>query len=171
LKVQERDVDRKRVSVELARKEYYPDFSLGFTYFDRDQNPEMYGLMFKAKVPLYFWRKQRPELESAKANLVGSQKMRDNTLSTVHFQLKEAYIMATTSERLVKLYSTVVVPQATLSLHSAIASYQVGKADFLTLIDSALALLDYELKSHESMTDFQKALAQMEPLVGVELTQ
>ncbi len=39
------------------------------------------------------------------------------------------------------------------------------------LVDSTVALLEYELKYYESITDFQKALAQMEPIVGVDLTR
>ena len=171
LKVQEREIDRRQLSVQLAQKEYYPDFSAGFTYFDRDHMPEMYGVMVKAKVPLYFWRKQRPELEAARAGLGSSQRMLDSTLLSIAFQMKEAYVMATTSDRLARLYSSAVVPQAQLALQSATASYQVGQADFLTLIDSAMAVLEYELKYYESLIDFQKALAQMEPIVGAELTQ
>jgi hypothetical protein len=39
------------------------------------------------------------------------------------------------------------------------------------LIDSLVTLLDYELKYYEVLTDFQKALARLEPYVGSELTR
>jgi len=171
LKMQEREIDRNQYAVQLARKEFYPDFSVGFTYFNRTPIPEMYGLMVKAKVPLYFWRKQRPELESAASSLASAQKQRENTTSWLYFKLKDGYLVATTSERLIQLYGTGVIPQATLSLESAVAGYQVGKVDFLTLIDNLVTLLDYELKYYEVLTDFQQALAQLEPFVGVELTR
>jgi outer membrane protein TolC len=170
LKMQEREIARNQYAVELANKEFYPDFSLGFTYFNREDMPEMYGLMVSAKIPLYFWRKQRPELEAARLNLVGAEKQHDNTASSLHYKLVEAHISAVQAERLLQLYGSGVIPQATLSLESSIAGYQVGKIDFLTLIDNLVTLLEYELKYHESLTDFQKALAQLEPLVGVELT-
>jgi outer membrane protein TolC len=171
LKMQEREIDRNQYAVQLARKEFYPDFSVGFTYFNRTAVPEMYGLMFSAKVPLYFWRKQRPELESAASSLASAQKQRDSMLSLLYFRLKDSYLMATTSERLIQLYGTGVIPQATLSLESAVAGYQVGKVDFLTLIDNLVTLLDYELKYYEVLIDYQKALAQLEPFVGTELTR
>jgi outer membrane protein TolC len=171
LKMQEREIDRHQYAVRLARKEFYPDFSLGFTYFNRTAVPEMYGLMFRAKIPLYFWRKQRPELESAAASLAGAQKQRESANALLFFKLKDGYLTATTSARLIDLYGTGVIPQATLSLESALAGYQVGKVDFLTLIDNLVTLLDYELKYYEVLVDYQKALAQLEPYVGVELTQ
>jgi outer membrane protein TolC len=171
LKMQEREIARNQYAVQLANKEFYPDFSVGFTYFNREEMPEMYGLMLSARIPLYFWRKQRPEMEAARSSLVSAERQHDNIASSLHFKLKEAYLAATTSDRLIKLYSTGVIPQATFSLESAIASYQVGKVDFLTLIDNLVTLLEYELKYHESLTDFQRALARLEPLVGIELTR
>jgi outer membrane protein TolC len=52
-----------------------------------------------------------------------------------------------------------------------VAGYQVGKVDFLTLMDNLVTLLESELKYYEVLTDFQKALARLEPLVGIELTR
>jgi outer membrane protein, heavy metal efflux system len=169
LKVSESEVRRREQGVELACKEYYPDFAVGFTYFEREQNPGMYGLMMSAKLPLYFWRKQQPELEAARLNFSSARSMRDNTSSTVVYQVKEAYTTATTSEKLANLYGSAIVPQSNLALNSAIANYQVGKIDYLQLIDASMSLLEYQLKYYESTIEFQKALAQLEPLVGVDL--
>lgn len=171
IKVQESEISRRQYGVQLAQKEFYPDFAVGFTYYEREQNPEMYRLMVSAKVPIYFWRKQQPELEAARLNLSSARSMRDNTSSTVRYQVKEAYTTASTSDKLAKLYSSAIVPQANLALSSAIANYQVGKIDFLQLIDASMALLEYELKYYESITEFHKALAQMEPLVGMDLVR
>lgn len=171
LKIQEREIDRRQYSLELARREYFPDFTVGFTYFDREGNPEMYGVEAKARIPLYFWRKQKPEVEAAKSTLAGARHMRENTASLQNSQIKQGYAVATTSDKLVRLYSSAIIPQATASLHSAIANYETGRVDFLSLLDSNMALLEYELKHYESLTEFHKALAQLEPLVGVELTR
>jgi outer membrane protein, heavy metal efflux system len=171
LKIQEREIDRKQYSLDLAKKEYFPDFTVGFTTFEREGNPQMYGVEAKARIPLYFWRKQKPEVDAAKANLAGAQRMRESTSSSVNFQIKQSYTVATTSDKLVRLYSGSIIPQATFSLRSAVASYETGKVGFLSVVDSATALLEYQLKYYESMNEFQKALAQMEPLVGVDLTR
>ena len=169
LKAKESEITRRQYGVDLAKKEYYPDFAVGFTYYERDQNPEMYGLKLSAKLPLYFWQKQKPELDAAKLNLSGARSMRDSTASTVQYQVKEIYTTAITLEKLANLYSSAVIPQSNLALNSAIANYQVGKIDFLQLIDASMSLLEYELKYYESMSEFHKALAQLEPLIGVGL--
>jgi outer membrane protein, heavy metal efflux system len=169
LKVSESEISRRAQGVELACKEFYPDFAVGLTFVEREQNPNMYGLMMSAKLPLYFWRKQQPELDAARLNLSSAKSMRDNTSSTVLYQVKEAYTTAITSEKLANLYGSAIVPQSNLALNSAIANYQVGKIDFLQLIDASMSLLEYQLKYYESMAEFHKALAQLEPLVGVDL--
>ncbi len=171
LKIQEKEIDRRQYSLDLAKKEYFPDFTVGFTSFEREGNPQMYGVEAKARIPLYFWRKQKPEVDAAKANLAGAQRMRESTASSVNFQIKQNYTVATTSDKLVRLYSGSIIPQATFSLRSAVSNYETGKVDFLSLTDSATALLEYQLKYYEAMTEFQKALALMEPLVGTDLTR
>jgi outer membrane protein TolC len=170
LQMQEREIERNQHRVELARREFYPDFTLGFTAVERTV-PEMYGFMVNARVPLYFWRKQRPELESARLGLDSARKQRDNTTALLHAKMRELHVVATTSERLVELYRTGVVPQARLSLEFALASYQVGSVDFLTVLDNFVTLLDYELKYYEALTDYQKALVQLEPYTGLELVR
>ncbi len=169
LQVKEREIERNRYAVELARKNYYPDFMLGFTYYDRTV-PEMYGLMLNVKVPLYFWRKQEQELAAARSTLNSVRLMRDNTASTVYAKLQENFSLAKSAEKLVQLYDHDLIPQSRLALESAMASYQVGRADFLTVIDSLLTLLEYELKYHEVLSEFHKALARLEPYVGIQLT-
>jgi outer membrane protein TolC len=169
LRVSQSEISRREQGVELAVKEFYPDFAAGFTYFERDENPGMYGLMVSAKLPLYFWRKQGPELDAARLNLSSARSMRASTSSTVRYQVKEAYTVATTSEKLANLYVSAIVPQSNLALNSAIANYQVGKIDVLLLIDATMTLLEYQLKYYESVVEFHKALAQLEPLVGVDL--
>lgn len=169
LKTQDKAIDRSQHAVDLARKEFYPDFSLGLTYVDRSNSKEMYGIMAKAKLPIYFWRKQGPNLDGAKLDLISAQRARENLASTIAYTVRDAYTVATTSHRLAQLYGSAVIPQAKIALDSAFAAYQVGSGDFLSLIDSLATLLDYELKYYESLTEYHKALAKLEPALGMEL--
>jgi len=171
LKIQELEIDRSHYAVDLAKKGFYPDFSLAFTYSNREAMPEMYAYMVGATVPLYFWCKQRSEVLGAESGLLSVQQQRNGTVAMLYSRLKEGFLAATASEELIRLYTKGIIPQARLSLESAVAGYQVGKVDFLTLVDNLVTLLEYELKYYEVLTDYQKALAQLEPLVGIELTR
>jgi cobalt-zinc-cadmium efflux system outer membrane protein len=169
LKMQRRKIDREQLGVRLAEKNFYPDFNVKFTYQNRSDIPEMYGVSIGVKIPLYFWQKQRPAVAEAAASKAAEQKRLENLTTLLFFKLKDKYLAATTAQKLVSLYGTTIIPQSSLSLESAIASYEVGKVDFLTLLDNIVTLLNYELSYYEQLSNVEKAVASMEPLVGVGL--
>ena len=49
------------------------------------------------------------------------------------------------------------------------ASYQVGRVPFLTLLDSQATLFNYESEYFRALTEFAKALADLERVVGTEI--
>jgi outer membrane protein, heavy metal efflux system len=170
VRMNQKEIERSELSVALAKKSFYPDFEAQFSYFNRIDQQEMYGLMFKAKIPLYFWRKQRPELESATSSLLEQRKQYDNTLSTLYFKLKDPFLNTTTDANLLDLYGNAIVPQATLALESSISSYRVGTVDFLSLLSNQQTVLEYEMKYYEVLADYYKALVTLESLTGEILT-
>ncbi len=172
LKRDERVIDRGQQSLALARKEVLPDFAVSVTSqkFVGDM-PWMYGVDVMVKVPLFWQRKQRPMIAEAAAALESGRQMRDNTLAMATAEVTEGYVQATTSQRLVMLYGDSVLPQARLALESSLASYQVGSADFLTVLTNFITVLDYELRYEEQNARFRQALARLEPLVARELVR
>ncbi|MFY9225323.1 MAG: TolC family protein [Blastocatellia bacterium] len=169
IKMQKRKIDREEYNLQLAKKEFYPDFTVSFTYQNRPNMPEMYGVNIGVKLPIYFWQKQRPALTEAFAGLSKERKRLDSTNVGLLLKIKEKYLVITTSQKLIKLYSKVIIPQSSLSLESAIASYETGKVDFLTLIDGLVTLLNYELNYYEQVSNLEKAITSLEPLVGESL--
>ncbi|MBZ5497060.1 MAG: TolC family protein [Acidobacteriia bacterium] len=166
-----KDIDRGELGVSLAKKSFYPDFEFGFSFYNRSDMPQMYGLMVKATVPLYFWRKQRPELEAATSELIGQRRQYESTLSTLYFRLKDPFLKTTTDANLLELYGGAIIPQATLALESSISSYRVGAVDFLTLVSNQTTVLEYEMKYYEVLADFYKALASLEAITGEVLAE
>jgi len=77
--------------------------------------------------------------------------------------------MAKTAERLLAMYEQGVIPQAAASLESALAGYEVGKVDFLTVINNLTTLLNFETEYYKELSNHEKALARLEELVGVKL--
>jgi cobalt-zinc-cadmium efflux system outer membrane protein len=171
LKAQQRRIDREQYGVELAKKDFYPDFSVGLTYINRPGMPEMYGVNVGVKIPFYFWQKQRPALAEATAGAAAEKQRLENITTLLFFRIKDRYLAATTAERLIKLYGTTIIPQSSLALESAIAGYEAGKVDFLTLLDNLVTLRNYELSYYEQLSNVEKAIAALEPLVGVTLRQ
>ena len=168
LKRDERVIDRGQQALELARKELLPDFAINVTSQKFVGGmPWMYGVDLMVKVPLFWQRKQRPMIAEAAAALEGGRQMRDATLSMASAQVTEAYLAGTTSNRLAELYSDSVLPQARLSLESSLASYQVGRVDFLSVLTNFVTVLSYEISYEEQNARYLQALARLEPLTGL----
>jgi outer membrane protein TolC len=68
-----------------------------------------------------------------------------------------------------ELYERGIIPQAVQSLNSAIAGYQVGSVDFLTLLDAQVTLCNAELQLATARAEYQKNIADLEAVVGKPL--
>ncbi len=163
-------LDSNAFALNLARKEYMPDFGASVQYQKTGSlYPDYYMATFEVKVPLYFWRKQRLGVEEAATRLVQTRHEYQMTSQEISFGVKDQFLMAKTSERLLSMYEQGVIPQAAASLESALAGYQTGKVDFLTLINNLTVLLNFEMDYYRELSSQQKAVARLEEFVGVKL--
>jgi outer membrane protein TolC len=162
-------IEKNTYALDLARKDYYPDFAVGAGWFSRGGLRDLWSVRFDVKVPLYFWRKQRAAVAESTHSLEQSRRQYEATEQTIHFRIKDDYLMAKASEQLVDLYSEAIIPQATLALESAMSSYQVGMLDFLSLLTNFQQLLEYELEYYREFAAFHGALARLEETTGTRL--
>ena len=166
----EQEITKGQQSLALARKELRPDF--GINVAAQQAVPgmaSMWGAEFMVKLPIFWQRKQRPMIAEAAAALEAGRNMRDNAAAEAEASVTEQYVTAASSRRLIDLYTGSVLPQARLTLESALASYQVGRADFLTVLTGFTGVLTYELNLEEQRAQYHQALARLEPLIGAEL--
>ncbi len=82
------------------------------------------------------------------------------------FKLNDLLAKIKKDEALVALYKDQIIPEATQSLDADMSAYQVGRLDFLTLLNSQMTLLNYETKFHKVSSDLQKNFANLEVVVG-----
>jgi outer membrane protein TolC len=172
LRRQQEFIEQSQFAVNLAQREYYPDFSVAFSYQNRTSGlPEMWGARFTATIPIFYKSKQREAVNEATSTLAAVKRAEENVRTEMFYALKEQYLMARASEALADLYAKAVVPQSTLALESSLASYEVGAVDFLTMLNNFTTVLDYETNYYQELTNYQKALARIEPIVGMSLTK
>lgn len=163
--------EQKQLQLNLAKKDLNPDFAASFQWQKTGSNfPDYYMTMFEVRIPLYYWRKQQPAIAQATLELKASENETKATVLKLQSELKQAYVTATTAATLMKLYNEGIVPQARLSLESATAAYQVGKIEFISLLNNATTLLNYESEFLRRSADHLKAVARIEQLTG-ELLQ
>lgn len=171
LQREQRVIERNQYAANLARRDYYPDFTVAYMYQQRPDMPDMHGFTVTANIPVFYKTKQREAVKEATENLIGSERNKDNRQTELYFAVKEQYLLAKSSEGLFQLYSQGVVPQSSLALESSMSAYQVGNVDFLTILSNFTTVLDYEVEYYRELANYNMALARLEPLVGVELTK
>ncbi len=166
-----RIIESNNYSIKLAQRAYDPDFTVAYTYWQRPLLPDMHGVMVGINIPVFFKTKQRQGVIEASHELISRRRDFDSRLTTVNFEIKEQYLAASASWELSNLYSKAIVPQSSLALESSMSAYEVGKLDFLSMLTNFMDVLNYEANYYQELSNFQIALARLEPLVGVELTK
>ena len=99
--------------------------------------------------------------------------MRDQALSMYQAQRNEVAAklrqqVATVEQNLksARLYQSAILPQARLTVESALAAYRVNRVDFLTLLDSQMTVFNYETSLVTAIANHNKALAEIDLLTG-----
>jgi cobalt-zinc-cadmium efflux system outer membrane protein len=166
LRAQQSVIDSKQLGVQMARKDYYPDFDIMGGYYNQGQMKDMWEFKVQVNVPIYFWRKQRYALEESSLRLVEAQKTYRATDQMLSFRIRDRYLAAEASRKLMDLYSKRILPQAQFALESSLASYETGGVDFLTVLSNLSSILENEINYSEQRAEYLKALAGLEELVA-----
>jgi len=168
----ERDLEAATAQTKLARREIWPDLTIGLQYGQRsgmDGTERMGSLMIGGTLPLFARSRQLRMREEAAAMQQMSRAelmaMRAETQAAV----AEAYSNLTRARNLATLYRSTLLPQAEAAITSAFAAYRVGTVDFMTLLDNRMSLNRYRKELVELEADEGKAWADLEMLIGREL--
>ena len=168
-------VEGSKEQLQLAKKQYLPDFVIQGTYFNRDGGTDNFEDLWQVglglKVPLYFWRKEKPAIQEAHLNLQASKDRYDDSTSEILFEIKDKYISASTADRLMGLYKDGIIPQSQISLESAISGYQVGDVDFLTLLNNLITLFNFEIEYYKQLAEHEISVAMLEQISGVDFNK
>ncbi len=163
-------LDREKLSLELAKKQYRPDFMSSVEYSNSPNFPDMWEIQIGVKLPIFYKTKQKyGEIEAAQ-NLNRAEKELTAMKQEVAFNIRNEFLQIESSGKLLALYQEAIIPQSGLALESGIASYQVGKADFLTTLSNFLTVLEYRMNYFEELAVHEGAIARLEQALGRALT-
>ena len=169
---QEAAIGVSQAAAQLARREFYPDFGVGWEYMNRTSGmPEMYALRFSMNMPFFNRAKRKEALAEALATEASARHERDVVQNETAYRVQEQYLQARTSEELLDLYEKTLVPQAKLALDSAQAAYETGAVDFLNVISNFIVLLEYETSVVQERAKYQQALAKVQEITGLALVK
>jgi outer membrane protein, heavy metal efflux system len=168
---QQQLIEQSQYAINLAQKEYLPDFRVGYDYQQRPGIPDMHGFSVGINVPLFYKSKQREGVREAILAQDSAKQSREAIRTALLFQVKEQYLQAKASDELLTLYTRGLVPQSALTLESSMAAYQTGSLDFESLVSNFTSVLQYQVHYYEELANYQKALVNLEQITGVELAK
>ncbi|HEY8484352.1 MAG TPA: TolC family protein [Longimicrobiales bacterium] len=169
LRAQQAMISAQEARVELARKAHLPDFDFALQYGQRDARPDMVSAMVSVEIPIWKGRKQDMQVKEAEAELSALRAEHHARANAIRARVAELYAELERDRTQLALYANSIIPQGRAALASATASYEVGRADFLTVLENRATLYDYEIAYFRVLTDFARKLAELEQVVGKEV--
>ena len=168
----EREVEAAAAQSKLARREIWPDLTIGAQYGQRGSvtgTERMGSLMLGASIPTFAPSRQLKMREEAAA----MQRMAEADLAAMRAQTRgdvtSAFASLARARNLTALYRTTIIPQAEAAVASAFAAYRVGSVDFMTLLDDRMTVNKYKQELFALESEQGKSWAELEMLLGREL--
>jgi outer membrane protein, heavy metal efflux system len=159
-------------SAELVRRNWYPDVTLGVSVFDGDADSGRefggYEAMVSMAIPLQ-WGLRRAQEGEAVAKLAASRARRQSTGLDVQSEIEKAYWALVAAQRGERILRDINIPQTKVVLQSALAGYQLGRADLPTVLLAEQAVLRVALERINLLIEQQVRLAEIERVIGEEL--
>jgi outer membrane protein TolC len=165
---------QSNLKVNLAKKAYWPDIGLFIAYTQRDElqngNPGYDFLSggISLNIPIYSGIKQSQKVEETQFTRIMIDERYTQVLNQVFYELENTRSNVNKNVRLVELFKTEIIPQASQSVESALVGYQTDKVDFLTLINNQITLFNYDIDYYRVLSDYNKDIASLEFLTGVK---
>jgi outer membrane protein TolC len=132
-------VERGRLAVELAQRDFKPDFTVQAGYMNRAGLDPMWQAGVGVSLPLSRGRR-RAAVAKAEADRRSAGLQLEALRAQVRFRTREREAQLRAAERMATVYADGLLPQARLSYEASIASYQAGKVPFLTVLEALSTL-------------------------------
>src|SRR5712671_4159572 len=164
-------IERQSLQVDLARKDFYPDFNVQYMWQRTDpaQFRAYYMLSVGVRVPIYRGRKQRPELAQAEAEQLRARSELQAQSQQLAGDLRSQYVIVQQTSELLKIHREGLSPQARSEFQAGIAAYQSNKQDFQALLTAFLDVLHLDEDYWQNMAEYETAVARIEQLTGLSL--
>ena len=171
-------VNRYRLQGQLADLDDYPDVTLYASWRFRDNDLPDGGTDFVSAGASFNLPVYRDKRRAAKAEAAAAVRMAERQAEGFRSQLTEAiarsYASMEETRQQADLYRQGIIPQATQSFQSALAAYQVGNLEFISLLDALMSTYQAEIDYCRINSEYMRSLVRLEaestlPLIGPPL--
>ncbi len=169
-------VQKAALQKSLADYDYYPDFSIGVQYTQRDRlaqtNMNLHDLVsvvVGVSLPLNYGGKTTAKVEESESMQDVYRQQYNASLQILNSKFGSSVSKLNSLKNRINLIAKGLMPQAQQTLNAALSSYQVGRIDFLNVIDSENSLYKIETNLYRLKTDYLKEISSLEFLTGTKL--
>lgn len=162
--------------IDLAKQDFYPDFTIGAGYSIRQNMPtgqsrsDFASVQLSINVPLYADRKQAKAVDQRQSEFLQEQYSLQDEHHKIQAEIAtKAAEYQHTKEKLLLLEHE-IIPQAQQAINSLLAGYQVSQTDFSDLLRTQLSFFQYQSQYWQALTNSQQLLAELSAEVGEELS-
>jgi cobalt-zinc-cadmium efflux system outer membrane protein len=175
LKVKQADIELAGVGIELARKNYWPDFDFKVAYGQREEDfngrdlPDFVSTSVVMNIPL--WKKTRQDKKLAASQLSHQAALQSyqNLANGLPHKIDALVTDIRNIRKNYRLITDALIVQAEQWARSSLTAYEVGKVNFNTMINAQIRLLRFELQSENYLFSLYKKRAVLEELLGTPL--
>lgn len=171
-------IEQASAQIDLAQKQFWPDFTVGVTYFDlgaTELTPMMTGrdaLAVSVGIKIPLWRgKLRANVEEARLQRRRAEARYQDLQVQIKTQIQDLLNQVETEERTLKLYRETLIPQAETTLEATLSAYTTGRADFLDLLDAERTLFQLTMSYEETLNRYLDATAALARALGMPLSE
>lgn len=181
LKAAEERIEKSERAIDLANKNYWPDFFIGFGFINVGARTDVAGVMspppdngknavsVSAGLNIPIWRdKYDAAVREAGEMLQAERSGYANLRNEMEFSIRDQVVRIETLQDQIGLFEDVLIPQAEETLRATEAAYQTGQLGVLELLDSERVLLSTRLVNARYYSDLLSALANLERAVGAQ---
>ena len=175
-------IERDEAAIELARKRYYPNVTLGVVHQDMEKTNAItprtaggmpnVGLFVGMNLPVYH-KKLAAGVCEAQARTAADRALYEAERNQSNRDIKGLFVQARVQQNVINLLKKSNLPAArqVLSLTSSEYRASVSGADFLSVVSAWRELLQVELQIAQVESELGKTLASLERAVGTQLNE
>ena len=168
-------LEAAKSNVELAKQDFYPDFTLGGAYAFRQNAPtgqtrsDFASVQLSMNVPIYAAQKQSKAVDQRNSELLQEQYAAEDEHHKVLAEIVSKVAQYQQLKEKSVLLEQEIIPQAQQTVNSLMASYQVSQSGFSELLRTELSVLQYQMQYWQTKTNTQAVLAELSAAVGEDI--
>jgi outer membrane protein, heavy metal efflux system len=173
-------IARDEKAIELARKRFYPNVTLGLTYMDMQKtnaeapraasgSPNI-GLFVGFNLPVYH-NKYRAGVAEAQERALADAKLFEAQRDETYTEIQDLMVQARVQQNVVTLLRDSILPRTRESLELARSDYAKSNVDYATVLSTLREVLQVQLQIAQVEAELAKSLAALERAVGCQINE